>query len=99
MVMFRNIQTKRLKHLSIHSRNAESNIQKKLEFAEAILRLWKMSRSYETEIEQILPFCPNLFELCGKNEEKKDVKEKFGEKFQGDKESEEKNVKVAIDLS
>lgn len=34
----------------------------KLDLAESLLKLWRMSQSFETENEQILPFCPHYAE-------------------------------------
>ena len=97
MESFRGIQTLRLKHLSISSRSAEDLIRSKLETAESILKLWRMSQSLETEKEQLLPFSSNLDEACLTNGLEHTFTQSIPEEASEDQESaEEKTVKVGV---
>lgn len=60
---FRGTQSQRLKHLSICSGQANTELKEKLTKSTTILKLAEMSRKMETEQEKILPFCPNLSEV------------------------------------
>lgn len=57
-------QSQRLKHLSISSEEAASVIKEKLTLANSIIKLSETCRKMETEQEKIIPFCPNLNEVC-----------------------------------